>query len=199
MYSSQPRDKLGRFRKKSSSSSLSSQLPKRQAKRKTPKPKKGSLEGTSIVQEKKNKTNKNKNKNKSKNKIKDKDKIKALTITSNTLPIAYGHVYSDQCGHCINMQSDWDHLKRKIGNKCELHDIGEDHSNKVREFNDRFHSSLNFDGFPTVFKLQKQGDQINYYDTYYQQQKDLFDKNMIQKEPYPYRSYDSMRLWLRGG
>ena len=59
MYSSQPRYKLGRFRKKSSSSSLSSQIPKRQAKRKTPKPKKGSLEGTSIVQEKKNKTNKN--------------------------------------------------------------------------------------------------------------------------------------------
>lgn len=196
---SQPRDKLGRFRKKSSSSSLSSQLPKRQTKRKTPKPKKASVEDTFIVEKNKQKNKKKLKLKTNKLKTKLKPKEKPLTITSNTLPIAYGHVYSDQCGHCINMQSDWDKLKNNIGNKCELYDIGEDHSNQVRKFNSRFHSSLNFDGFPTVFKLQKHGDSINYYDTYYQQQKDLFDKNMIQKEPFPYRSYDSMRLWLRGG
>ena len=118
---------------------------------------------------------------------------KSLKKKAKTLPIAYGHVYSDSCGHCRDMQPDWDQLKSNIGQSVELCDIGDNHSYGVRQFNDRFDSTLNFDGFPTVFKLQNKGNAVEYYDDYYKKQKDAG------KQLSPFRSQESMRVWILGG
>ena len=164
------RDTKGRFRKKNGKKDGKNQ---KQLKRKPSK--------------KKLKTPKKQKKHPKK---KGKQTLKKLT---KALPIAYGHVYSDGCGHCRDMQSDWDRLKNDIGQSVELCDIGDNHSYGVRQFNDRFDSTLNFDGFPTVFKLQKKGNAVEYYDDYYKKQKDAGTQSS------PFRSQESMRVWILGG
>ena len=78
-----------------------------------------------------------------------------------TTPVAYGHVFSPTCGHCINMQSEWDRLKSIV--KIPLVDIGENHDTHVQEFNRLHHTDLVFNGFPTIFKLMKDGKPVQYY------------------------------------
>lgn len=118
---------------------------------------------------------------------------------SESLPVAYGHVYSNSCGHCVNMQDDWDKLVNDIGNKIELCDMGDDHNNQVRQFNDRFQSTLNFSGFPTVFKLSQKSKPVEYYDDYYKKQNDDFENGLSTIKPLPFRSRESMKVWLLGG
>jgi hypothetical protein len=118
---------------------------------------------------------------------------------SGSLPIAYGHIYSDSCGHCVNMQNDWDNLVNDVGNKVELCDMGDDHSNQVRQFNDRFHSTLNFSGFPTVFKLSQKNKPVEYYDDYHKKQNDDFENGLSTEKPHPFRSRESMKVWILGG
>ena len=130
---------------------------------------------------------------------KKKRKEKRNKLESNSLPIAYGHVYSNSCGHCVNMQDDWDNLVNDIGNKVELCDIGEDHSNNVRQFNDRYDSTLNFSGFPTVFKLSQKNKPVEYYDDYYKKQTDDFENRRSTTKPLPFRSRESMKVWVLGG
>ena len=121
------------------------------------------------------------------------------TKTTKSPPIVYGHLFSTSCGHCNDMQPAWDGLKQDIGSDIELCDIGNDHSDQVRQFNDRFHSTLNFDGFPTVFKLAQQGKPVEYYDNYYKKQKDEFDQGITSIDPAPFRSKESMKIWVLGG
>lgn len=170
------RDKNGRFRKKKTG-----QTPKRRTpKRKTPKRKRNQPSKSSLKKRKS-----------------QKDKAPKHVTFASTTPIAYGHVYSPSCGHCVNMQSDWDKLTHEIGKSIELHDIGDNHSQGVREFNDKFHTRLNFDGFPTIFKLRQRGQPIDYYDSYYSRRKEDFDKGEA-SDPLPYRSRGSIKMWLMG-
>lgn len=76
-------------------------------------------------------------------------------------PIVFGHVYSDQCIHCRNMQNDWNILCKKVS--VPLHDIGEDHENQVQQFNVKYDTNLESSGFPTIFRLKKQSSPIDYY------------------------------------
>lgn len=92
-------------------------------------------------------------------------------------PIVYGHVYSAQCGHCINMQNDWDNLNAAVGKDIILMDIsGNDPQGKVDTFNTEFQTDLKFEGYPTIFKLSQNGAPTEYY----------------QGE----RTTDSMKQWL---
>jgi len=165
------RDSKGRFRKKNR---------KKDRKKGTKKDTKKNGKNEQQMKQKPSKNNRKTPKKQSKKKAK-------------TLPIAYGHVYSDSCGHCRDMQPDWDQLKSNIGQSVELCDIGDNHSYGVRQFNDRFDSTLNFDGFPTVFKLQNKGNAVEYYDDYYKKQKEAG------KHLSPFRSQESMRVWILGG
>ena len=76
-------------------------------------------------------------------------------------PIVFGHVYSDQCIHCQNMQNDWNTLCKNVS--IPLHDIGEDHENQVQQFNAKYNTNLETSGFPTIFRLKKQSSPIDYY------------------------------------
>lgn len=76
-------------------------------------------------------------------------------------PVVFGHVYSDQCIHCQNMQREWDSLCKSV--KVPLHDIGENHQQKVQHFNEQYSTNLEANGFPTIFKLQRHKTPIVYY------------------------------------
>ena len=87
-------------------------------------------------------------------------------LRANKKPIAYGHVYSTQCGHCINMQEDWDKLKNEANSKnktMELIDISENHQAKVDEMNQTYQTDLKFSGFPTIFKVMSKSSPVHYY------------------------------------
>ena len=77
-------------------------------------------------------------------------------------PLAYGHVYSDQCGHCINMQQDWDSMCGEIKD-IELRDIGDNYENEVAKVNTEYNTDLKYEGFPTIFKIGKRGTPTEYY------------------------------------
>jgi hypothetical protein len=117
-------------------------------------------------------------------------KTKRVRPFTKSLPIAYGHIFSPSCGHCIDMQQDWDHVKKTIGPKMKLYDIGDDHSNGVTHFNNQYNTSLSFDGFPTIFKLSSPGKSVEYYDTYYTNQSNNNVKQLA------FRSKKSILLWL---
>ena len=81
------------------------------------------------------------------------------------IPCAYGHVYSTKCGHCINMQADWDKLKEEIRKEyaIELVDISDNHQEKVDATNLMYKTDLKFSGFPTIFKIIKKHTPVQYY------------------------------------
>ena len=99
-----------------------------------------------------------------------KRKTRSVLKPTKPLPIAYGRVFSPTCSHCIDMHNDWEHVTKTIGTKSKLVDIGDEHDNRVIEFNNQYNTSLSFDGFPTIFKLSSQGNSVDYYDTYYTNQ-----------------------------
>lgn len=114
-----------------------------------------------------------KSKGKRKGKGKGKGKSKHLARTKKKShpkktkhPCAYGHVYSTECGHCINMQNDWDKLTvevKKDNEAMELIDISQNHQEKVDAMNEMYRTDLKFNGFPTIFKLIKKNTPVLYY------------------------------------
>ena len=89
------------------------------------------------------------------------NKPKKNTQTSN-IPIIYGHVYSESCGHCIAMDEEWKKLCVEVKD-IELKDIGDNYDENVESLNREYQTDLTFEGFPTIFKLMKQGLPIQYY------------------------------------
>lgn len=81
---------------------------------------------------------------------------------NSSLPVAYGHVYSDQCGHCVNMQNDWDTLCSQVKD-IELRDIGVDYDENIIKFNNDYNTELSYEGFPTIFRLSNKGAKPDYY------------------------------------
>lgn len=194
MKSLRLRDRFGRFRKKGSKGKTpKSKTPKAKTpKAKTPKSK---------TPKANNKTPRRKSKSKPKQPKSPKSiaEMSTFSIASPNKPIVYGHVFSNSCGHCVDMQPDWDKLVKKIDKDIELFDIGKDHSQRVRQFNDRFDSTLNFDGFPTIFKLNGQSQPVEYYDDYYKREQQKFENKQRATPVPPLRSEEGMRVWLLGG
>ena len=101
----------------------------------------------------------NKNKNKNTKRIRNENKIKNRRKSS----VIFGHVYSNGCGHCINMQGEWDKVCDRLKQKHILHDIGDDYENKISQFNQKYNTNLSYTGFPTIFRLRKNSKPIEYY------------------------------------
>ena len=187
------RDKNGRFRKRGSKGNKTPRKPKNKTPRKP---------NNKTPRKPKNKTPRKAKNKKSKTPKKAKKNVtfsKDLVEKRSALPVAYGHVYSDECGYCREMQPEWNTLKENVGNKVTLCDIDKNHTENVRQFNEKYDSSLNFEGFPTVFKLMSRHSPVEYYDQYYKNEKDKYEKNLTSIEPKPYRSAESMRVWILGG
>jgi len=111
------------------------------------------------------------------------------TVEDNSPPtLAYGHIYSKDCGYCKQMQPDWD---RVVSNhkQIPLHDIHVVMSNPndpfqqtIDDFNQRYslqnnETMLENRGFPTIFRIRKS----NPHDV------DYFQND---------RTYDSIAQWL---
>ena len=102
--------------------------------------------------------------------------------------LAYGHIYSEKCRYCTEMQADWD---RVVSNHkhIPLHDIHVVMSNPndpfqqtIDDFNRRYslqnaETMLKNQGFPTIFRIRKS----NPHDV------DYFQED---------RTYDSIAQWL---
>lgn len=77
-------------------------------------------------------------------------------------PLAYGRIYSDDCGHCIAMQKAWNTLCADMGKKCPqtTHiDIGEDYETKIDEqlkipYNLK---EFTYKGVPTIYRIPEKG------------------------------------------
>jgi hypothetical protein len=78
-------------------------------------------------------------------------------------PIVYGHVFSTECGHCINMNGDWEKLTKEVGKDITLVDISNNHQGKVDAFNTAYQTDLKFEGFPTIFKLSQKNAPVEYF------------------------------------
>jgi hypothetical protein len=109
-------------------------------------------------------------KSKAKSKVKSKGKAtrrrKLARVFKKNHPCAYGHVFSTECGHCINMQEDWDKLTKEVQKEhkdIELLDISENHQANVDSLNKTFQTDLKFSGFPTIFKIMKKNAPVHYY------------------------------------
>lgn len=78
-------------------------------------------------------------------------------------PYKYGHVYLETCPACQNMQPEWDILTLQVPNE-KLVDIKDDYKLNIDNFNTENKTNLNFEYFPTIWKLRNQGDNVVYYD-----------------------------------
>jgi hypothetical protein len=78
------------------------------------------------------------------------------------IPIIYGHLYSESCGHCIAMDEEWKNLCGEVKN-IELKDVGDNYDQNVENLNREYQTDLNYEGFPTIFKLMKRGLPMQYY------------------------------------
>jgi thiol-disulfide isomerase/thioredoxin len=111
------------------------------------------------------------------------------TVEDNSPPtLAYGHIYSKDCGYCKQMQPDWD---RVVSNHkhIPLHDIhvvmsnpNDPYQQTIDDFNRRYslqnnETMLESRGFPTIFRIRKS----NPHDV------DYFQDD---------RTYDSIAQWL---
>uniref|UniRef100_A0A6C0CNJ7 Thioredoxin domain-containing protein n=1 Tax=viral metagenome TaxID=1070528 RepID=A0A6C0CNJ7_9ZZZZ len=78
------------------------------------------------------------------------------------IPVLYGHIYSDMCGHCVAMQEEWNKLTLSVKNIILL-DIGDNYEENVNQINTQYGTDLKYEGFPTIFKLKKKNGPIEYY------------------------------------
>jgi hypothetical protein len=90
-------------------------------------------------------------------------KNKKRTMKRKSMPytIVFGHIYSDGCIHCQNMQNDWNIVCSKT--KIPLYDIGDDYENRIHQFNTQYNTDLKYTGFPTIFRVKNKSAVIDYY------------------------------------
>ena len=83
----------------------------------------------------------------------------------NTLPVVYGKIHWEQCGHCQMLVPEWNIVKDKINIIC--YDIERNEETyKLPEFNNKYkpQQALQIQGgYPTIYKLPKYGGVIEYY------------------------------------
>ena len=102
--------------------------------------------------------------------------------------LAYGHIYSDQCGFCTTMQPEWDKVTAKY-NSIPLHDIhvvmddeNDPVQQKIDEFNRQYslhkgETCLTNKGLPTIFRVRRN---VPHSIDYFQDE----------------RNYDAISKWL---
>lgn len=86
--------------------------------------------------------------------------------TSNTTtPLVYGYIYSDSCGFCTKMKKDWEEVNKECNKKgITSKNIGNNYETEVAHFNEAHpNANLEYSGFPTIFRLEKEGEPIQYY------------------------------------
>ena len=86
-----------------------------------------------------------------------------------SLPIAYGHIFHPQCGHCTALVPEWEKVKTMMGSRMQPVDINGEDSKKmdyeIHSFNRKYKSDLKLNGgYPTIYKLKTNGGSVEFYD-----------------------------------
>jgi len=87
------------------------------------------------------------------------------STSKNITPIVYGYIYSDLCGFCKKMENDWKEVNEQCNNKgITSKNIGKNYDTEVANFNEEHpNANLQYSGFPTIFRLEKEGEPVQYY------------------------------------
>lgn len=75
-----------------------------------------------------------------------------------------GLVHAEWCGHCKELKPKWDEMKSKINpsqSHIEIKEVKESDTAGISELKQN-HSSLEINGYPTIFKISPVG-KIEYY------------------------------------
>lgn len=75
-----------------------------------------------------------------------------------------GLVHAEWCGHCKELKPKWDEMKSKINpsqSHIEIKEVEESDTRGISELKQN-HSSLEINGYPTIFKISPAG-KIEYY------------------------------------
>lgn len=77
-------------------------------------------------------------------------------------PLAYGRIYSDDCGYCNQMKSAWNTLCRNMKDQCPqtTHiDIGEDYETKIEKQLENPYElqEFTYQGVPTIYRIPEKG------------------------------------------
>ena len=75
-----------------------------------------------------------------------------------------GLVHAEWCGHCKELKPKWDEMKSKINpsqSHIEIKEVEESDTAEISELKQN-HSSLEINGYPTIFKISPVG-KIEYY------------------------------------
>ena len=79
--------------------------------------------------------------------------------------VVFGKIYATWCGHCRAMEHDWNRLEKKMRPLKCVNIESEEKDHKIAAFNQKHKTNLELKGgFPTVFKLPKQGAAVEYYE-----------------------------------
>lgn len=102
------------------------------------------------------------------NNIKRKSKRKTNKIRipkSNKTPLIFGRIYSSTCFYCQEMEKDW----KKLCDNTNIPfiNISSNNENYISILNEKFDSTLENKGYPTIFKILNKGvkkrKNIDYY------------------------------------
>tara|TARA_B100001059_G_scaffold230427_1_gene264607 strand:- start:118 stop:750 length:633 start_codon:yes stop_codon:yes gene_type:complete len=87
------------------------------------------------------------------------------STSKTTTPLVYGYIYSDSCGFCKKMKKDWTEVNEQCNKKgITSKNIGINYDTEVAKFNEAHpNANLEYSGFPTIFRLEKEGDPVQYY------------------------------------
>lgn len=87
------------------------------------------------------------------------------STSKTTTPLVYGYIYSDSCGFCKKMKKDWTEVNKECNKKnITSKNIGINYDTEVAKFNEAHpNANLEYSGFPTIFRLEKEGDTVQYY------------------------------------
>lgn len=75
-----------------------------------------------------------------------------------------GKLYSNNCGYCKQMESDWDQMKQQVAGKVEVVDFeaSDNFDEKLAKFNKERNTDVKLQGgYPTIFKIK--GGQVSYH------------------------------------
>ena len=68
----------------------------------------------------------------------------------------FGHVYSDSCGFCKQMEPEWKKMTELLTETRKgiiIIDIGENYTENLKQINDDYKVNLEANGFPTIYRI----------------------------------------------
>ena len=83
---------------------------------------------------------------------------------SNSSEYIYGKIYATWCGHCQVLEPEWKKVEESLY-PHKSHNIESVESDQlISQFNSKYNTTLESKGYPTIFKLNKIGGSVEYYE-----------------------------------